>query len=1538
MANLENNNDKKKSTEQLDAHPPKTPERKQNRRYRFFKIAFLSFLGLLVALWIILSLSSTRNWAAQLVVNILNKDLKTQISFDKIDLSIFGNITIYGLKVKDYKGLDFIKAKEVYADSDWFSLITNTDHLDFQSLKVSDMEMKVITYKGDSIANFNRFIALFDNGKKRDPNKPPFELDARISILNSQLSIVNQNRAGDEGRWLDAQRLNVQIPRLKVKGSDVSAQVNNFSLVTERWGKKHLIETFSTNFTLNKEYLWLENLVLNTDHSLLQGDLKLLLNEGKFEDFAHKVRWDMQLDRGSQMSGYDLSYFVKDWDNYKPINVSGKMDGVLNDFYLTQFHLGNHDTHIATQKIRVAKILEKSFAIETQNLATDFTYQGLKQMFPSFIANKMGNAADGFGRMKFNGALTANPNAITTKGTLISGVGQAAIKHLTLLEYSTPQPKYTGELSLSQLNVAAITKNNQVGLVSGHFNAKGEGFNLNTMHLNTQSQITSIEILDKTLTNVLLDGTLAQKQYNGLVSIKDPHAQANVKGRFDFSNPRLVADVLADVAHLDIAYFTGKAERQVVSGLFDVKMAMKDLNDLNLDAKMKSVQLISANQTVNLPEADVKAYLDGNNRIVDIDAPQAVKGKVSGHFNIKDVAGMVQNSMDKILAGTAPRQYYRGQYFKFDFDIAQGLVNFFEPRLKIRDGVKVSGNYDGNANNLVLSAGAPHLKYMITKEDAKAANEVLAQSDIDYQIETSSVANESVTVNQLALNINTASSTEQVVLSVDKLAFSDHIVRDLSLKGSNENGEILHLAASLKHGNPDDDEHNRLKEYAVNLSQTTDAQGDYVIRFEPTEVRFNNFVWRVDTSPELNHSITYKRKTGAIDLHNLKFYSDNSEILVNGIFNNGKDFDINAEVKNVEVSKLMALKGGGDTQMEMGGTINGMIDIKMNKSILEPLVDLKVEQLSMNRQAMGDIIINAQKTEKRNIFAMEARVLSPELLGADKLKLTGTINNNTASPTLDLLADMNEFDLAFAQEFVKSVFSNFRGKASGQLKIGGTIKDVDYQGDIALKDFGLKLNFSGVDYAFDDTVIPLTKGYAVLNNIGVKDGRGNSQGTISGAIQFADAASMGLNLIMRADNLLLLNTTQKDFDTFWGRVYGRGDIFVEGPVTALNIDANMDVLNNSTFTLNSNSASAVDEFKMLRFVGKGKDGLLTVAEKKKSGANMNIKFDISIDKGSTVNVLVGDDVGDISVRGMAEHLKFNLRRNGQMSMSGTFVVDNGTFVSKAILERTFQIAKGSSMGWDGNVMNPSLNISADYFRTVTNAGEYLNIGKLPPINVMLTTHITQSLQNPKIDFNVSAPDVSSQIKEALAFKMSNSDEKIVQFGAILALNNFNVADTGGVDFNVGNTLVSQGYNLLFKQLGSVLNTISNQFQVDLNYIKGDQASNTGDRANAGVNIALSPRVNIKTGLGVPLSKTEYTDANFLSGEGILEYDWSKKNDGSRLFRVYSKPSNVTNISGQAGANQTWGGGVVYSKSFNRFFPKKKKDSMRQPKDTTAVAR
>lgn len=1507
-------------------------------------ILFWLGLALVAAVLIIINLPVTKQWAADQALQIVNRDFKAEMSTESVEVDFFGDVKIKGLKIKDYKGLDFITAKEFTANSDWFSLATNigkNNSLSFNSLTLKHADIKVITYKGDSISNFIRFTQLFDSGKAKDPKKPPFQLDSRLLILDSKVSIVNQNSPGEAGKWLTATRFNLKAPNVRINGPNISALINNLSFVTKRWGKSHFVDTFSTELFMTEDFLALKDLTLNTDHTLLQGDIKFNLNKGSWADFADKVRWDMALDQGSQLSGYDISYFVTNWDNFKPFNVSGKMTGPLNKFHLDNFLIRNPDVNIATRTMKVNNILKGNFLIETNNLSTDFTYKDLKAMMPSFISGKMKNFADDFGRLKYNGAARVTPDQVfVPSGNLITGIGQAKISKFSLTGYSTAMPKYSGYVEVKDLNTSVITKNKSVGLISGKFDITGQSFDVNTMQLTTKSQIASIEIMNKEINNLYLDGRMDHKKYNGLITVNDEQAKATVKGLIDFSTSRVSMDVDADVNYLNMNYFTDKPGNQIVSGKVNGKMAMSTINDLTLDVEANDINFATATQKYKIPNAKLKTFVEGGSRIIDVNAPGAVNGKISGRYNLGDLAGMVENGLGKILVGPPPRKLYRGQSFAMNFDVEQGLVSYFLPDLRLPQGAKVEGQYDGNSNNLILNLDAASLKYIMTKtKDITEADKALASADPSYQInQRDDVTRDSAMVDSIMVRINTANLDEQIFARINRVEYNKNIIKDLTLSGRNENNTILHLATKFKHGSPEDELDDKLKEYAINVNQSTDAVGDYVFRFEPTEVKFNNVTWAIDTSAELNHSITYRKKTGDFDIRNLRVYSDDSSLLIREAqFKSAKDFYVDADVDNFAIEKILEMQSGGNS-MNIKGLANGSVQIRMDKNTLQPLVDLTVDDIIMNGNDMGDITISATNGFSLNVYDIDVKVHSAGVLGNNSLNLTGTVNNNTASPTIDLTASMNDFDLAFVQQFVQTIFGNLRGRATGDLKIAGTLNDLDYSGDIALKGFGLKLLFTGVDYSFDDTVIPLSKGLAILNNVEVHDGRSNSKGTISGAIQFETLSSMGVNLVMRADNLLMLNTTQKEYDLFWGRVYGQGDLYVDGPVSGLSLTTpNMKALNGSTFTFNSGSTSNVEEFKMLRFLKEGKDGLVTLEEKKKSGANMRIDFALKVDKGTTVNVLIGDDVGNIMVKGIADNLRFQMSRQGNIAMNGTYRVDNGTFVSKAILNKTFQIEKGSSIRWDGDAMKPALDITANYVRMVSNAGEYLNMGKLQPISILLQANITQSLIDPKVDLNVSALDVSSQVKETLAAKMSQEGEKVLQFGSVLLLNSFNVSNTGGVDVDVAGVAESSGYNMLFKQLGSVLNTMSNEFQIDLNYVKGDQYSNTGDRANAGVSFALSPRINVKTGLGIPLTKTESTTANYLSGEGSIEYDVSKKNDGSLVLRGYSKPTNIG--MGIAGAgtngstNQAYGGGIVWTKSFNSLFKKKKKDKKQQEAKT-----
>ncbi len=1531
MANIDKNIDNNEIGEENNKSSVKNVKEKVKKLSwwaKLFLFCFFSFIFLVVSLLIAINIPSVKDKLAKEAIGFLNKEFKTTFSAENVEINFLGDVIINGVSAKDHHDFEFLKAKKLTAHSDWFAIAFNSRDLKFQKISLEEPDLKVITYKGEEQDNFTKYIEKFDTPK--DPTKPPAKFTTRIEIINGKVSIVNKN-LGEDGNWLKAEKFNAYVSDLKTNGPNVTLKLNKFSFVTERWGKKHRLEALSGDVTVTNEKLELKDLIFHTDHSLLQGDLVFNLDKKTgWKDFNNKVVWDMNLKRGSYLHGYDISYFVKNWDNYQKYQLFGKMDGTLNDFVLKNFLIKVKDNEIQTSEIRLAKLMEGNFNIKSNQISAAFTYKGLKESLPSFIAKKMGGAADDFGRIKYNGFADLNKDRVAAKGNLITGIGQAQIDNFVLRNYSSKMPEYSGNLTLKDLNTTILTKNKQVGLVSGKFNVQGKGFDINTLSLNTKSQISKIELMGKTLNNISLDGELAQKQFKGIISINDTQARGVVDGKIDFSKPRLSADVDAKIDHLNLAYFGASGSgTNTFRGDVKGKVSMTNINDLDLDATINNV-VLGGNKPVSIPNGAVKVAMEGGNRVIEVDMPDAVKGKISGKFNLEDIGGMFQEGANRLLAGNKVKKYYKGQSFTMDIDVHQKLIDYFEPNISIADGAKITGSFDGNTDHLKLNLDAPSFKYIMEKEvEISEAERLLAKVNPDYEVREG-VERDSIMARNIALRIDTSNPDDYWSANVERTEYQGSVLKDINIKAQNKDNQKLNILASLKVGTLEKEKKNQWTPYAADIEQSMSANGDYVVKFSPTELKLSNFIWMVDTSPELDHSIVYRKKTKDFQIKNLRLYSDDSEILVNGIFKNGKDFDLSGDVKNMDISKILAVVHQ-DSKIDLKGVANGSLKVKMNQRALAPLIDLKIENISLSDNYLGNLIINAEASEYENVYNVKANIESGEWFGNDKLALEGTIDNNMKSPKLDLVAKLDDFDLGFVQAFVKDIFSNFKGKATGELKIDGTPKDLNYGGDIAMKGFALKLKFSGVDYTFDDTVVTVSNGNLLFNLVGVKDHRTNSKGMISiGRLSLSDLSNIGADLLIRADDLMLLNTEQKDFDTFWGMIFAKGDIFVGFENQTLKIDATADVLKNSIFTLNSASASSGDEFKMLRFLKENKEGNVVVAEKKRTGLAMDINLNISADKNSTVNVLVGDEVGDISVQGNTRNMKFSMDKTGNMRMFGGYSVESGTYISKAILEKKFDIKKGSNLHWSGDVMNPDLNITASYDAIVSNMGEYLNMGSLPPVNVELQTKITNRLTAPNIRPVIQAPEVSSQVREVLNTKLATEEERVLQFASILALGNFNVSNTNA------SSAIASGVNVFFQQLSSAFNSISSDLQVDLDYIKGSESLNTSDRASAKVSYTISPRLTIKAGTGVPLSGSTRTQNNYLSGEGIIEYDMSKNNNGSLVGRVYSKPSNVGLVLGSsAGANQTYGGGIVLSYGFNRFLPKKKskKETQETKKDS-----
>ncbi|HAD78958.1 MAG TPA: hypothetical protein DCF99_05535, partial [Flavobacteriaceae bacterium] len=103
-----------------------------------------------------------------------------------------------------------------------------------------------------------------------------------------------------------------------------------------------------------------------------------------------------------------------------------------------------------------------------------------------------------------------------------------------------------------------------------------------------------------------------------------------------------------------------------------------------------------------------------------------------------------------------------------------------------------------------------------------------------------------------------------------------------------------------------------------------------------------------------------------------------------------------------------------------------------------------------------------------------------------------------------------------------------------------------------------------------------------------------------------------------------------------------------------------------------------------------------------------------------------------------------------------------------LIPKDFKIKKGSSVQFAGNPLDATLNITAEYQRSVSNVGDYLGVGYSQIYDALLSINISETLKKPIIDFGLTIPNAGSDINSQLQSKFrSNTEEQMLQFSYIL---------------------------------------------------------------------------------------------------------------------------------------------------------------------------
>ena len=406
-----------------------------------------------------------------------------------------------------------------------------------------------------------------------------------------------------------------------------------------------------------------------------------------------------------------------------------------------------------------------------------------------------------------------------------------------------------------------------------------------------------------------------------------------------------------------------------------------------------------------------------------------------------------------------------------------------------------------------------------------------------------------------------------------------------------------------------------------------------------------------------------------------------------------------------------------------------------------------------------------------------------------------------------------------------------------------------------------------------------------------------------------------------------MNTTYDDNQDFYGKIFAKGDVDIDGYFNDISINVNrLETLKNTEFNLPVSDKASDKGYTFIRFVDP-KDTIKKIDYKSKlSGLNINMNITATPD--ALVNIILDPSSNDKIVGRGNGDLNFTMDKKGELSLSGVYNLIDGKydFNFQGILNKTFKIGPGSKIVFNGNPLNAELNVNALYnikSASVRNLFDSTVAIRNRTFPIDLKLLISGTLDKTVIGFNIESPiQQSDDLARKLTEINSNQNEVNNQAGFLLLFNSF--FPTGSSDQKVSgysNTvtqLISDQISKILSQgIGSVIKGAS--LDVLLSDLESKESRNFGFSykqeilggkliLTIGGNVNFGNSNSTTTGLpGQPANNAA------IAGDFVLEY--LVTDDGRIRLKTYARTANYDII------NQDrirTGGAISFQKDFDNF--------------------
>jgi hypothetical protein len=1425
-----------------------------------------------------------QTFLASKVAAYFSKELNTNIRVGQLYIGFFDQVMLHELYIEDQLGDTLLYCHRLKVNLE--AIRFKKREIDFDLIQLDAANFYLKTNLDSLGTNNMQFILSYFTPEKKDTVAiEPWSLYADdIRLYDSHFKLdagyPDTLQFGVNFNNLDVKDVNILLEKVEILSDTLYAYIDHIDF-KEKSGFN--LDTLQGNFVMSSQGLSLDKLTLVTPNSNIKGELAFEYN--RFSDFKHfidSVQIRTSLD-DSEMNFTDISYFAPALEGFsEKIGITGRVRGPISnlrgrqlkiDFADNSYFMGNVDLNGLPH-------IERTYInLDVTKLSTTIKELEKIQIPPFTEPNRMKIPAEfnRLGNIIFRGQFTGFYNDFVAFGEMRSDLGMLASDLGISQSEKTKEISYSGQLKSTSFNLGKLFAIKDLGVLTSNVRIEGKGITLNTISAKVEGLVSQAVYRNYSYEKLKVNGEIERNLFNGEAVIDDINLSIDFAGLIDLRTDTAQFNFTSNLYHINLGALNLLEIEEFSSLTSRVEINVKGVSLDDFSGKVLAYQTSYCHKDVEYPFGDIlfNSSRAGGGNTISLSST-LIDAEVSGVF---DIAGL-PNSFLSILHAAMPALMpgsevppIKDQRFNFhvlvkDFALVHDLL---VPGLFIASGSNLSGSY--NSKGLVF--------------DAKFDTELFQFKNVSLE--------------GVHLEIDKHTDVLVAWLNAKHFPFMDSLdFKNIDLRATAYQDN---LEANLIFADQNDEE--------SHISIDGEVLGTRKFDFDisPSHISILGERWQSDSISSVSIDST------SVTFTNLEFKSQSGLVRLQGSISEDMNEQLDFEIWELNLALINRFSGPSTPKLSGKLNTKGNLENAYNDNAINCYIDIR--DLLIEDYMLGDVLVDARWNFQEAQLDINGYVKYKQ---TENISIKGVYNpRNDDEHKLNAEVTFNTFDLALLNFLIKEGVSEFEGSVSGVIDVAGSFSKPLLEGNLNLKNAGVKVDFLNTKYFVNDKVV-VANDYIGLDYVPIRDQEGN-KGFLIGTLFHENFRKLNYNFVVDMERFLCLNTSVHDNSLFYGKAYATGSVDILGFDKSMQIEVNATTTSGSSLYLPLGGTTEVTFDNFVTFIS-AKDEL-EISEPVLDLQGISLIMDLRVTPDLQVELVFDERLGDVLKARGSGPINLEITPDGQFSMFGQYEISEGEylFTLQSIINKKFSIQKGGVIGWYGDPYNADINVAAVYKLRASLydlMGEFAE-GYTSRVPVNLNLKLTNKLLNPNVDFSVTLPNADESMQSLVNSVLSTEEEKNKQAFALLVLNKFlppsNRAATSSssTSTNFGATTTTE---VLSNQLSNWLSQISDDFNVGLNYRPGDNITNE-ELAVALSTQLLNDRLLISGSVGVSNTPAAVSSnrGNQMIGDFLAEYLITE--DGKLRLKVFSESADY-NILQTYRTGTTQGLGLTFQEDFDNF--------------------